>query len=253
MTRVIKNINEWRKIRKRIIGNKSLGFVPTMGALHEGHMSLIHKSKSENEITVVSIFINPTQFNNPEDLVNYPKTFNADLQKLTDAGVDYLFYPDYTELYPDNFKYEVNEKDLSKILCGTNRPGHFTGVLTVVMKLFNIIQADRAYFGEKDFQQYQLIKGMVDAFFLEIQIIPCPLIREPNGLAMSSRNVRLSTDERLMAPKFYQTMKSNSTDEEIKARLESEGFMVDYITTINNRRFGAVQLGKVRLIDNVEV
>jgi len=253
MTSVFKNINDWRKIRKEIIGNKTLGFVPTMGALHDGHISLIRKSKSENEITVVSIFINPTQFNNTEDLQNYPKTFETDLQKLKDAEVDFLFFPEYNELYQDNFRYEVNEKELSKILCGADRPGHFTGVLTVVMKLFNIIQANKAYFGEKDYQQYLLIKGMVDAFFIQTEIVPCPLIREADGLAMSSRNVRLTADERITAPKFYEVLKSGLSDDEIKTRLESEGFEIDYITTINNRKFGAVHLGKVRLIDNVEL
>lgn len=253
MTSVFKNINDWRKIRKEIIGNKTLGFVPTMGALHDGHISLIRKSKSENEITVVSIFINPTQFNNTEDLQNYPKTFETDLQKLKDAEVDFLFFPEYNELYQDNFRYEVNEKELSKILCGADRPGHFIGVLTVVMKLFNIIQANRAYFGEKDYQQYLLIKGMMDAFFMETEIVPCPLIRESDGLAMSSRNVRLTADERITAPKFYEVLKSGLSDDEIKTRLESEGFEIDYITTINNRKFGAVHLGKVRLIDNVEL
>ncbi|MFC2134347.1 pantoate--beta-alanine ligase [Bacteroidota bacterium] len=253
MTKVVKNIDDWKKIREDVIGNKSLGFVPTMGALHKGHMSLIHKSKNENEITIVSIFVNPTQFNNPDDLQNYPKTYDDDLKKLNDAGVDYLFFPKYNDLYPDDFKYEVSEKDFSNLLCGADRPGHFTGVLTVVMKLFNIIQADKAYFGEKDYQQYLLIKGMAEAFFMETEIVPCPLIRESDGLAMSSRNFRLTADERSTAPKFYEALRSNSNDDEIKADLESNGFKVDYITTINNRRFGAVHLGKVRLIDNVEL
>lgn len=254
MTHVIKKINEWKEIRNSdSMGNKSIGFVPTMGALHEGHLSLMRKSIEENDITVVSSFVNPTQFNDKNDFIIYPKTFESDLQKLENVGVDYLFYPDYKEIYNDDFKYEVNEKELSKILCGANRPGHFTGVLTIVMKLLNIIKPGKAYFGEKDYQQYQLIKGMAEAFFLDCEIVPLPLIREEDGLAMSSRNKLLTEDERKLAPKFHQWLNSNNSIDEIKKRLAMDGFEVEYIEKIDNRRFGAVLLGKVRLIDNVEL
>lgn len=252
MTQVIKQINEWKEIRNSL-HDKSIGFVPTMGALHEGHLSLIRKSIEENDVTVVSIFVNPTQFNDKNDFKNYPTTFENDLEKLETEGVDYLFYPDYKDIYNDDFRYEVNEKELSKTLCGAHRPGHFTGVLTVVMKLLNIIKADKAYFGEKDYQQYLLIKGMAEAFFMDCEIIPLPLIREEDGLAMSSRNKLLTDNERKLAPKFYEWLSSGKSIDEIKQGLENDGFIIDYIEEIENGRFGAVHLGKVRLIDNVKI
>lgn len=252
MTKVIKQIKEWKEVRNSL-QDKTIGFVATMGALHEGHLSLIRKSKEENDITVVSIFVNPTQFNDKNDLENYPVTFESDLRKLENEKVDYLFYPDYKEIYNDDFKYEINEKELSKKLCGAYRPGHFTGVLTVVMKLLNIIKPNKAYFGEKDYQQYLLIKGMAEAFFIDCQIIPLPLIREKDGLAMSSRNKLLTEDERKLAPKFYQRLSSNNSIDQIKEKLTNDGFKVEYIEEIDGRRFGAVHLGKVRLIDNVKI
>ncbi len=252
MTQVIKQIREWKEVRNSL-QKKSIGFVPTMGALHEGHLSLIRKSVSDNDITVVSIFVNPTQFNDKNDFENYPVTFESDLAKLESEKVEYLFYPEYKEIYSDDFRYEINEKEFSKKLCGAHRPGHFTGVLTIVMKLLNIIKPTKAYFGEKDYQQYLLIKGMAEAFFLDCEIIPLPLIREKDGLAMSSRNKLLTEKERKLAPRFYHWLKSDNSIDTIKDKLEEEGFKIDYIEEIDERRFGAVHLGKVRLIDNVEI
>lgn len=252
MTSVIKKINGWKEIRSSL-NDKTIGFVPTMGALHEGHLSLIRKSIEENDVTIVSIFVNPTQFNDKTDFDNYLVTFDSDLEKLEAERVDYLFYPDYKEIYNDDFRYEVNEKELSKILCGASRPGHFTGVLTIVMKLLNIIRPEKAYFGEKDYQQYLLIKGMAEAFILDCEIIPLPLIREEDGLAMSSRNKLLTEDERKLAPKFYEQLNSGKPINEIKRSLKNDGFIIDYVEEIDNRRFGAVYLGKVRLIDNVKI
>ncbi len=254
MTRVFKSIKEWSEFRmSEELKNNSIGFVPTMGALHAGHVSLFTRSVTENDKTVVSIFVNPTQFNDPDDLKNYPRTFETDLAKLENAGVDYLIYPGYNELYNDNFNYEVNEKQLSTKFCGAHRPGHFTGVLTVVMKLLNIARAKRAYFGEKDYQQYNLIEGMADAFFMDTEIIACPIVREEDGLAMSSRNTLLSNGQHKLAPKFFEHLSSSESINEIKVNLEKDGFKVDYIEELNNRRLGAVYLGKVRLIDNVEL
>ncbi|MBU2494348.1 MAG: pantoate--beta-alanine ligase [Bacteroidetes bacterium] len=251
MTEVITVLKDWFKIRKGLKG--SLGFVPTMGALHKGHKSLFEKSVEENEFTVASVFVNPTQFNNPNDLQKYPKTFEQDLEMLNEINVDFLIFPEYETLYPDNYVYKVTETDYSTILEGEHRHGHFDGVLTVVMKLLNIVNADKAYFGEKDFQQYKLIEGMTKAFFMKTEIISCPTIREEDGLAFSSRNVRLTEAKRKQAPLFFKLLKSNKTPEQIINELTENGFKVDYITDVNKRRYGAVYLGNVRLIDNVEL
>ena len=151
----------------------SVGFVPTMGALHQGHRQLLKRSKAENEISVLSIFVNPTQFNNSEDLEKYPKNWETDLQVAQEEGVDILFAPDYSEMYPDNYRYQVGEKEFSKILCGKDRPGHFDGVLTVVLKLFNLIQPTRAYFGEKDYQQIETSPGNGKGLLSQRQSYTC--------------------------------------------------------------------------------
>lgn len=254
MTKIIKTISEWKNIRlSKELENKQIGFVPTMGALHKGHVSLIEKCVQENDISIVSIFVNPTQFNDPNDLKNYPRTFESDYDLLNNLNVDFLFYPSYEEIYSDNFKYRIVENELSKILCGAFRPGHFEGVLTVVMKLFNIIRPHKAYFGEKDYQQYKLIDGMCKAFFMDIEIIPCPIIRDEDGLALSSRNFLLSEEERKLASNFPLLLMSNKSNQQIRKELEELGFKVDYIEEIEGRRFGAVHVGKVRLIDNVKL
>ncbi len=233
--------------------DRTVGFVPTMGALHEGHLSLMKKSLEENDITVVSIYLNPTQFNDKSDLDKYPKTWNEDIRKLEEHGIDVLFAPDYTEMYPDEYKYKVSESELSGMLCGAARPGHFDGVLTVVLKLFGIVGKCRAYFGEKDYQQLMLIKGMTEAFFLSVGIVPCPIVREDDGLAMSSRNLRLSREGRGKAPLFYKYLSGGKGLPEIRKQLEEAGFRVDYLEDYIGRRFGAVFLEEVRLIDNVEI
>lgn len=254
MTKVIKRINSFKNLRKSdLFENKSIGLVPTMGALHEGHIALIKKSMKQNDITVVTIFVNPTQFNNKEDLKKYPNTFKSDLKILNDLKVDFLFTPTYEEIYPDNYRYKIVETDFSKILCGKFRPGHFDGVLTIVMKLLNIIKPTRAYFGEKDYQQLKLIEGMVKTFFIDTKIISHPIVRTKEGLALSSRNQRLSEEERIKANKFPKTLALSLSNKKIKLRLKKEGFKVEYVETINNRRFAAVYLGNVRLIDNVKV
>jgi pantoate--beta-alanine ligase len=251
---IIKSQQNWKQLYK--VGKyheKQIGFVPTMGALHNGHASLIEKCASENEISVVSIFVNPTQFNDSSDLEKYPRTFESDLKMLEELKVDYLFFPNFNDIYPDNFTYQILENDLSKKLCGAFRPGHFDGVLTVVLKLLNIIKPNRTYFGEKDYQQYKLIDGMCKAFFIDTEIITCPTIREDDGLAMSSRNVLLNPNERNFASNFPLLLQTKIKSEEVKTELEKLGFKVDYIEDINGRRFGAVYVGKVRLIDNVKL
>ena len=254
--KILKSIADVRAHGKAVTG--SIGFVPTMGALHQGHLSLVERSCNETDLTMVSIYVNPTQFNNPNDLANYPDTLTADLQLLEAAGVSAVFMPTYELLYPDDYAFEVDEKQFSRELCGANRPGHFTGVLTVVMKLLNLVKPQKAYFGEKDFQQLALVKGMVEAFFLETEIIGCPIIREDDGLAMSSRNLNLSSCDRRKSPLFNKLLSDAMlSDEEIQARLNLAGFEVDYVVTKSGRRFGAVVMGDdaapVRLIDNIEV
>ena len=179
---VCNTVAEFRAYRLGLTG--SVGFVPTMGALHQGHLSLIDRSLADCESTVVSIYVNPTQFNNIDDLANYPDTLQEDMNKLLDLGIDCLFLPDYAELYPDDFTYQVDENSFSRELCGSHRPGHFTGVLTVVMKLFNLVNPSRAYFGEKDYQQLVIIKQWVSDLSLPIQIIGLDI---PSQLYASSR------------------------------------------------------------------
>ncbi|MBF0547031.1 MAG: pantoate--beta-alanine ligase [Candidatus Riflebacteria bacterium] len=249
-TIVFDSLSKWIAFRKKFRRGK-IGFVPTMGALHQGHVSLVERSRFENPITVVSIFVNPTQFNDPNDLKNYPRTFKGDYELLKAAGADFLIYPKYDEIYADGYKFRVSENHLSGILCGASRPGHFEGVLTVVMKLFNLVGPTRAYFGEKDYQQFLLIKEMVDSFFMNIQVVPCPIIREENGLAMSSRNERLSAEGREKAGLFFKELSSGKELKEIRKNLEENGFKVDYIEEFFGRRLGAVFLENVRLIDNV--
>lgn len=250
---IIRSVSEFVLIRQsENYSDMSVGFVPTMGALHKGHLALIDKSIEENDVTVVSIFINPTQFNDKKDFENYPNTLNDDIKKLEHHEVDFLFLPNYDELFADDYKYIVTENDLSRKLCGAHRPGHFDGVLTVVIKLINIVCADYAYFGEKDYQQYLLIKGMVEALFLKTEIISVGTVRDSDGLAFSSRNVRLSKSEREKAKLFPQLLKNETDVSLIKAKLIENGFIVDYIECVGDRCFGAVKLGEVRLIDNVK-
>lgn len=232
---------------------KSLGFVPTMGALHQGHLSLVHRSLEENDQTLVSLFVNPTQFDNPNDLTNYPNLVEADLEMLKQAGVGYVLLPDYEMIYPDQYRYKVTEAEESRLLCGAHRPGHFDGVLTVVLKLLNIAQADRAYFGEKDYQQFRLVQALAQAFFLNVEIIGCPLVREADGLAMSSRNLRLNAEQRQVAPRLFEILKSQASLESIRQQLTLAGFEVDYVEEKWGRRLAAVKLGEIRLIDNVPI
>jgi pantoate--beta-alanine ligase len=232
--------------------NRSIGFVPTMGALHAGHASLLERARSENDVVVLSIYVNPTQFDNKDDLKRYPVTIEKDRAVAARTGTDFILIPTYAQMYPDDYRYKVSEQGFSSRLCGAHRPGHFDGVLTVVMKLLNLVQADRAYFGEKDYQQLHLIKGMVEAFFLPTEIVPCPTLRESDGLAMSSRNLNLDMESRSKAPRFFQALQTSASADEAKRRLEENGFEVDYVEDIAGRRFGAVKIGGVRLIDNVQ-
>ncbi len=247
--RVLTQLTEWQDCCRQISG--SLGVVMTMGCLHAGHASLLQRSCAENDATVLTIFVNPTQFNCTADLQNYPKTVADDLALAESLGVDYVLLPTREALYPDDYHYRVDETELSALMEGAHRPGHFTGMLTIVMKLLLLAKADRAYFGEKDYQQYQLIKGMAEAFFLNTQIIGCPTVREASGLAMSSRNRRLTAEQLALAAQLPSILQANSSDADCEASLTALGFAVDYVLTHNGRRFAAASLGDVRLIDNI--
>ncbi|MDA3859840.1 MAG: pantoate--beta-alanine ligase [Melioribacteraceae bacterium] len=254
MVKPIKSVDEFLLIRESSnYADVSVGFVPTMGALHEGHLSLIRKSKEDNDITVVSIFVNPTQFNDKSDFENYPTNIDDDIAKLNEEKVDFLFLPNHEDIYIDNYNYTVSENDFSNELCGEYRKGHFDAVLTIVMKLLNIVKANVAYFGEKDFQQYLLIKGMAEAFFIDTEIVSVKTEREKDGLALSSRNIRLSGAEREKATIFPKLLSSNKSCSQIESELIENGFKVDYIKEFDGRRFGAVHVGSVRLIDNVKI
>ena len=242
-----------RRFREVRTQGLSLGLVPTMGALHAGHTSLMDRAREENDVVAASIFVNPTQYDDPSDLESYPRTFEADLEASEAAGVSLVLAPSYDDVYNDDYRFRVREGLLSRELEGAHRAGHFEGVLTVVLKLLNIVRPDRAYFGEKDWQQYLLVRDMAEAFFLGSEIVACPVVREADGLAMSSRNVRLEPDHRRLAPEFHRALATGGSPAEIKARLEDAGFEVDYVETRDGRVLGAVRLGKVRLIDNVRI
>lgn len=249
---LLHTVAEWRALldAHRRAG-RTVGFVPTMGALHPGHASLFRAARRECDVVLASVFVNPTQFDDPRDFDKYPRTLDADLALMAEAGVDAVLAPSVAEMYPNGTRYTVQESEQSLALEGVHRPGHFTGVLTVVMKLLQIAGADRAYFGEKDFQQLHLVRGMVEAFFLRTVIVPCPIVREADGLAMSSRNTRLTPVQRASAPKFHAALAESATPAQARQRLAAAGFEVDYVEDRDGRRLGAIRVGEVRLIDNV--
>ncbi|RDI48103.1 pantoate--beta-alanine ligase [Aquicella lusitana] len=249
---IVSKIDAWQAIRKACAG-KTIGFVPTMGHLHAGHLSLCERSRRENEITVVSIFVNPTQFNQASDFDLYPRTLEQDTAILASQQVDYLLLPDAESLYPDHYQIQLTETEMSRELEGEYRPGHFNGMLTVVLKLLNLVQPARAYFGEKDYQQLLLVKKMAAALFLPVDIVPCETIRAEDGLALSSRNSRLNTEQRQKAAHFPQLLQSHQPVEHIAEQLKALGFKVDYIVEKWQRRLGAVWLDDVRLIDNISI
>jgi pantoate--beta-alanine ligase len=251
--KIFKNVADWQRFRaeQKRAQQETLGFVPTMGALHAGHLALVTRAGEENDATLVSIFVNPTQFNNKEDLEKYPRTVEADLALLEQSGCDYVLLPNYQQLYQDGYRYKVTESENSKILCGAHRPGHFDGVLTVVMKLLNIAAAENCYMGEKDYQQFMLVREMAQTFFMPTQIIPCATEREADGLALSSRNVRLSAAGREKAPLIYKVLNEARDTDEARTRLSAAGFEVEYVQEIWGRRFVAAHIDGVRLIDNV--
>lgn len=267
-------VREWR------LQGKTCGFVPTMGALHDGHVSLVKAAKEKCDHIIVSIFVNPMQFGPKEDFGSYPRMLQADIEKLeSEGGVDIIFAPIAADIYPEGFQTTVTNTTTSNILCGRSRPGHFDGVLTVVAKLFHLTQADCAFFGKKDYQQLKLISNMVRDLAFPLEVVGIDTMREPDGLAMSSRNLRLTKEERAIAPKIFKAL--SHIEEAAKAgeknvsklcqdfenELASEkSFRLDYIDIRTQDRLAAfsgeidqpavalvaAHLGSVRLIDNLE-
>lgn len=266
--------------KKHLLKGRSVGFVATMGALHDGHFSLIKRSKMENDITAASIFVNPAQFGPGEDFEKYPRDIDGDTKKLREIDIDILFIPDKTHMYPTGFSTQLNMGGLSERLCGNFRPGHFNGVATVVAKLLNIVSPTRAYFGQKDFQQTVVIKRMVKDLNFDTEVVVCPTIREQDGLAMSSRNMYLDKEQRKAAGAIYRALAQAEefimAGERLPAgitglmnrALSSEPLItgIDYASVFNPQTLEPVEeikgevllsvaarLGDVRLIDNLIV
>ncbi len=270
----IKNTKEYLKNIR--LQNLSIGFVPTMGALHEGHLELIRKAKRENDFVVCSIFVNPIQFNNREDLEKYPRNLENDISELEKTGCDLLFSPSVKEMYPAPVKTKYDFGDLEKVMEGKHRPGHFNGVAIVVKKLFEIIKPDKSYFGEKDYQQLVIIHALVKKYKIPVEIVPCATVREPDGLAKSSRNKRLTPEERKIAPVIYQILKEvknkagktpiNELNKWVEQQINNcKGMKLEYFEIVDKKTLQPIErwenkdciacialfLGKVRLIDNI--
>lgn len=256
---------------------KKIGFVPTMGALHEGHLSLVKESKNHSDITVVSIFVNPTQFNDPEDLKRYPRTLNEDIELLKTVNCDIVFAPSVEEIYPEPDMRKFDFGYLESVMEGAKRPGHFNGVGQVVSRLFDIVKPHKAFFGMKDFQQVAIIKTMIKQLQYDIEIIPCPIIREENGLAKSSRNTLLDENHKKSAPHIYATLKAakdlthqmkvSELKKWITDEINQDPYLeTEYVEIVDDTTLKiiedwseqgkkvacvAVYAGKIRLIDNI--
>ena len=231
--RVVKTISELKSL---ISGykqeNKTVGLVPTMGALHAGHKSLVDRARKENDIVVVSVFVNPTQFNNKQDLATYPRTEERDCALLEAAGCDVVFMPAGEEVYPEPDNRQFDLGAVAEVMEGAHRPGHFNGVAQIVSKLFGFVEPDRAYFGEKDFQQIAVIRKMVQLEGFKLQIVACPIKREDDGLALSSRNVRLTAEQRQLAPNIYRVLKESCNFAKSHTVAETEKFVVDSLNAL---------------------
>ncbi len=275
---VIDSLKEMTNLSHNWHHGHKIGFVPTMGALHQGHLDLVKKSLAACDISIVSIFVNPSQFGPNEDFSRYPKTFEADYQALQNLGVDYIFLPTAEAMYPPSYKTWVNVDSITNVLCGASRPGHFTGVATIVLKLVNLVKPTLMFMGEKDFQQIVVLETMLRDLNLETRIVRCPIVRSDQGLALSSRNRYLSDKEATIAPHLYKSMlkvkelvrAEEYSPNDILAKLEdmlvSKGFKIDYLKIVDsetleelalvrkgNRLLVAVFLGNTRLIDNIEI
>ena len=257
---------------------KTIGLVPTMGALHQGHVSLVEKANAENDVVVVSIFVNPAQFNDQSDLDQYPRTLDRDLELLRTLEADLVFVPSVKEMYPDEEEQTFDLGGLDRVMEGKYRQGHFNGVAQIVSRLFMLVGPTRAYFGQKDFQQLVIVRRLVELLDMDLSIVSCPIIREKDGLAMSSRNTRLSKEERKLAPFMFETLREareltgDHTPEQLKEWVKLQfdrqsGLKLEYFEIVEDKGLTpiaawdekvnkvaclAVQLGEVRLIDNLK-
>ena len=276
--KIVKTIKEIREIvmQQQKMG-RTIGLVPTMGYLHKGHLSLVEEARRNNDFIVMSIFVNPTQFGQNEDFDKYPRDLVRDARLAEDAGVDVIFSPEAGEMYPEGYKTYVNVEGITEVLCGKSRPGHFRGVTTVVCKLFNIVKPDRAYFGQKDAQQAAVIKKMVRDLDFDIEIVTCPIVREEDGLAMSSRNVYLDEQQRksalILSKSLFEARRRILEGERDKQKIldnilqmlhTEKSAEVDYVEIVNADTLEdieeikgkvlialAVKFGTTRLIDNI--
>ena len=276
--KICKNIDQLREeLKKYKLSGRTIGFVPTMGYLHQGHLSLVEESRKENRATVVSIFVNPTQFGPGEDFKRYPRDLERDEKLLKELEVDLVFYPTVKEIYPENYATYVEVEKLGSVLCGKSRPGHFRGVATVVLKLLNIVSPDHAYFGSKDAQQAIIIKKMAEDLHLNVIIKALPIVRDPDGLALSSRNVYLSAEERTAALCLSQALikakqeidnglrDADAVRELLQKEINKHPLVsIDYLEVVsidglvelktiavnNTLVAGAIKISKTRLIDN---
>lgn len=259
-----------KKALRKLVGawrakGLSIGFVPTMGALHPGHAALVRRSSRENDKTIVSVFVNPLQFGPNEDYGRYPRALPADRRLVAAAGASAVYAPSAKEMYPEGFRTHVEVEGLSDLYCGKYRPGHFRGVATVVLKLFNQVQADRAYFGEKDWQQVRILETMIRDLDMAIKLIRVPIVREQDGLAMSSRNAYLSPAERRAAPALRRALEAGRKEARrphsrpetiaaaVRGALAGTGLKVQYAAILDGRLLAAAYLGRTRLIDNLEL
>lgn len=273
--RTIAEVRQWVQERRR--AGEAIHFVPTMGYFHEGHLSLMRRAKADGGRVIVSLFVNPLQFGPQEDFERYPRDFERDRAMAESVGVDAMFVPEASEMYPPDFQTQVRVQRLSQPLCGRSRPGHFEGVATVVLKLFHIVTPDRAYFGEKDYQQLRIIQQLVRDLNLTVEIVPCPIVREPDGLAMSSRNVYLTPEERAAATVLYRSLQwaqaqvaqgvrdATTLREQVEAQIAGTPHArIDYVEVVDAetleplevidrpaRLAVAAYFGKARLIDNI--
>lgn len=272
---IIESILQMQEISNKWDRDKKIGFVPTMGYFHQGHLSLVAEANRQCDTTVVSIFVNPSQFGPNEDFTSYPRDLQRDLELLKKYRVDYVFHPSPQQIYPEPYRTWVNVEGLSSILCGASRPGHFRGVATIILKLTNLIKPNLMFMGEKDFQQVTVLKTMLKDLNCNTRIVSCPIVREEDGLAMSSRNIYLNPEQRKQALCLYQTIKESQTlykqglkdvsllKNRAKEIIESSGGKIDYISFVDSnslqeptvadedtRIMLAVYIGKTRLIDN---